>query len=51
MGEEDEDTPIILGRPFLNTSNVIIYTGSGKSTFSSLEKKVRCYFNSYTTSE
>jgi hypothetical protein len=26
MGEEDEDTPIILGRPFLNTSNVIIYT-------------------------
>ena len=28
MGEED-DTPIILGRPFLNTTNAIIYVGSG----------------------
>ena len=28
MGEE-EDTPIILGRPFLNTTNVIMYIGSG----------------------
>jgi hypothetical protein len=27
MGEE-EDIPIILGRPFLNTTNVIIYVGS-----------------------
>ena len=29
MGEEEEDTPIILGRPFLNTTNAIIYVGSG----------------------
>ena len=28
MGEEDDDTPIILGRPFLNTTNAIIYVGS-----------------------
>jgi hypothetical protein len=28
MGEEDNDTPIILGRPFLNTTNVIIYVRS-----------------------
>ena len=28
MGEED-DTPIILGRPFLNTTNAIIYVESG----------------------
>ena len=28
MGEEEEDTPIILGRPFLNTTNVIIYIKS-----------------------
>jgi len=27
MGEE-EDAPIILGRPFLNTTNAIIYIGS-----------------------
>ena len=30
MGEEEDDTPIILGRPFLNTTNVIIYVGSGQ---------------------
>jgi hypothetical protein len=29
MGEEDDDTSIILGRPFLNTTNAIIYVGSG----------------------
>ena len=29
MGEEEDNTPIILGRLFLNTTNVIIYVGSG----------------------
>ena len=29
MGEEEDDTPIILGRPFLNTTNMIVYVGSG----------------------
>ena len=28
MGEEEDDTPIILGRPFLKTTNAIIYVGS-----------------------
>ena len=28
-GEEEDDTPIILGRSFLNTTNAIIYVGSG----------------------
>jgi hypothetical protein len=28
MGEEEDDTPIILGRPFLNITNAIIYVGS-----------------------
>ena len=32
MGEED-DTPIILGRPFLNTTNTIIYVGSRQVHF------------------
>jgi hypothetical protein len=27
MGDEEEDTPIILGRPFLNTTDAIIYIG------------------------
>jgi hypothetical protein len=37
MGEEKE-VPIILRRPFLNTTNEIIYIGSGKFTSNSLDK-------------
>jgi len=33
MGEEDDDTPIILGRPFLNTTDAIIYVGCGQVHF------------------
>ena len=33
MGEEDDDTPIILGRPFLNTTNAIIYVRSRQVYF------------------
>jgi hypothetical protein len=33
MGVEDEETPIILGRPFLNTTNAAIYIGSGQVHF------------------
>ena len=42
MGEEDNDTPIILGRSFLNTTNVIIYVRSGEVHFQFLGEKVRC---------
>jgi hypothetical protein len=51
MGEEEDDTPIILGRPFLNTTNAIIYVRSGQVHFQFPREKVRCYFNSYTTYE
>ena len=52
MGEEEEeDVPIILGRPLLNTTNAIIYIGSGQIHFQFLGQKVQCYFNSYTTYE
>ena len=51
MGEEEDDTPIILGRPFLNTTNAIIYVGSGQVHFQFPREKVRYYFNSYTTYE
>jgi hypothetical protein len=51
MGEEDKDVPIILGRPFLNTTNAIIYVGSRQVHFQFPGEKVRCYFNSYTTFE
>ena len=30
---EEEDVPIILGRLFLNTTNTIIYIGSGQIHF------------------
>jgi hypothetical protein len=33
MGEEEDDTPIILGRPFHNTTNAIIYVGSRQVHF------------------
>jgi hypothetical protein len=33
MGVEDEETLIILERPFLNTTNTIIYIGSGQVHF------------------
>ena len=52
MGEEEEeDMPIILGRPFLNTTNAIIYIGLGQIHFQFPGQKILCYFNSYTTYE
>ena len=51
MGEEEDNTLIILGRPFLNTTNVIIYVRSGQVHFQFLGEKIRCDFNSYTTHE
>jgi hypothetical protein len=51
MGEEEDDTPIILERPLLNTTNAIIYVGSGQVHFQFPGEKVRYYFNSYTTYE
>jgi hypothetical protein len=51
MGIEEAETPIILGRPFLNTTNAVIYIGSGQVHFQFTEGKVHCYFNSYTNYE
>jgi hypothetical protein len=51
MGVEDEETPIILGRPFLNTTNTVIYIRSGQVYFQFPDKKVHCHFNSYTNYE
>ena len=51
VGEEEDDTPIILGRSFLNTTNAIIYVGYGQVHFQFPREKVHYYFNSYTTYE
>jgi hypothetical protein len=51
MGE-DYNPPIILGRPFLNTTNAIIYIGIGEIHFHFPSKKVHHYFNdNYIISE
>jgi len=46
MGANNE-VPVILGRPFLNMVNVVIYVGSGQIHFEFLGKKVKCPFNGY----
>jgi hypothetical protein len=51
MGDEEEDTPIILGRPFLNTTDAIIYIGSEQLHLQFPDEKVRYHFNSYTNYE
>jgi len=48
---EKDDVPLILGRPFLNTTGTIIYIRTRKIHFQFPGEKVRCYFNSYTTCE
>jgi hypothetical protein len=40
----DDESPIILRRPFVNTANAIIYMRSGQIHFDLPTKKVRCYF-------
>ena len=40
MGKEEDDTPIILGRSFLNTTNVIIYVRSRQVHFQFLGEKI-----------
>jgi hypothetical protein len=45
MGEDEYDPPIILGRPFLNTTKAIIYIGSREMHFHFPSQQVRRYFN------
>jgi hypothetical protein len=47
----DEEIPLILGRPFLNTTNAIIYVGFGQIYFYFLGWKVKCAFNDCTTNK
>jgi hypothetical protein len=50
MGDEKEP-PIVLGRPFLNTTIAIIYIRTGEIHFQFGTEKVRCYFNTYIDPE
>jgi hypothetical protein len=50
MGDE-QDPPIVLGRPFLNTTRAIIYIMASEIHFQFRTRKVHCYFNTYTSPE
>jgi hypothetical protein len=45
MGNEEQDPPIVLGRPFLNTTRAIIYIKTSEIHFQFTTDKVHCYFN------
>jgi hypothetical protein len=51
MGEEEIDPPIVLGRPFLNTTCAIFYMRLREIHFQFPTENVHCYFNSYTNYE
>jgi hypothetical protein len=50
MGDE-QDPPIVVARPFLNTTRAIIYIRTGEIHFQFRTEKVCCYFNTYTNLE
>ena len=43
----DIEVPIILGRPFLNTTNAVIYVGFGQICLQFTGRMVKCPFNGY----
>jgi len=47
----DEEIPLIFGRLFLNTTNAVIFVGSGQIHFQFLGWKVKCAVNGYTTNK
>jgi hypothetical protein len=50
LGDE-QDPPIVLGRPFLNTTRAVIYIRTGEIHFQFRTRKVHCYLNTYTNPE
>jgi len=47
----DDDSPILLGRPFLYTTNANIYIGLGHIHFNLPARKVRCQFKTQVNHE
>jgi hypothetical protein len=50
MGDE-QDPPIVLRKPFLDTTRAIIYIRTSEIHFQFRTEKVHCYFNTYTDHE
>ena len=43
----NEEVPLLLGRPFLNTTNAVLHVGSGHVSFLSQGQTMRCPFNGF----
>ena len=43
----NEEVPLLQGRPFLNTTNVVIHVGSGHVNFHIQGRTIKCPFNGY----
>jgi hypothetical protein len=46
MGQREE-VPLLLGRPFLNTTNVVLHVGTGHACFHIQGQTIRCPFNGF----
>jgi hypothetical protein len=46
MGQREE-VPLLLGRPFLNTTNTELHVGSGHACFHIQGQTIRCPFNGF----
>jgi hypothetical protein len=43
----NKKVPLILGRPFLNTTNAVLHVGSGHVSFHMQGQTMRCPFNGF----
>jgi len=43
----NEEVPLLLGTPFLNTTNVVLHMGSGHVYFHVQGQTIRCPFNGF----
>jgi len=43
----NEEVPLLLGRPFLNTTNTVLCIGSGHVSFHIQGQTIRCPFNGF----
>ena len=43
----NEEVPLLLGRPFLNTTNAVLHVGSGQVRFHIQGQTIRCPFNGF----
>ena len=43
----NEEVPLLLGRPFFNTTNAVIHVGSGHVNFHIQDQAIKCPFNRY----